>query len=139
PPRTRELPARQPLLDQNRVSLYRHQRCLRASARPSRHGPPRHSGGRAAVVFVGAIVHNLGNLTAPTTSTDTNEKINSSSAALLTPHTTFIGIRNAAQQWRTASAPARTPASPICPRSRSRSTKPGAWPRPSPVTCCAGC
>jgi len=36
-------------------------------------------------VFVGAILHNLGNLTAPTTSTDNEEKINSSSAALLTP------------------------------------------------------
>jgi hypothetical protein len=44
-------------------------------------------------VFVGAILHNLGNLTAPTTSTDNKEKINSSSAALLTPRTTFVGIR----------------------------------------------
>jgi hypothetical protein len=48
-------------------------------------------------VFAGAILHNLGNLTAPTTSTDNKEKINSSSAALLTPRTTFVGIRNAAQ------------------------------------------
>jgi hypothetical protein len=28
-------------------------------------------------VFVGAILHNLGNLTAPTTNTDNKEKINS--------------------------------------------------------------
>jgi len=48
-------------------------------------------------VFAGAILHNLGNLTAPTTSTDNKEKINSSSAALLTPRTTFVGIRSAAQ------------------------------------------
>jgi hypothetical protein len=49
-------------------------------------------------VFVGAILHNLGNLTTPTTSTDNKEKINSSSAARLPPRTTFVGIRNAAQQ-----------------------------------------
>ena len=49
-------------------------------------------------MFAGAILHNLGNLTAPTTSTDNKEKINSSSAALLTPRTTFVGTRNAAQQ-----------------------------------------
>jgi hypothetical protein len=42
-PRTRELATGQPRLDQNRISLYRHQRCLRASARPSRCGPPRHN------------------------------------------------------------------------------------------------
>jgi hypothetical protein len=48
-------------------------------------------------VFVSAILHNLGNLTAPTTSTDNKKKINSSSAALLPPRTTFVGIRNAAQ------------------------------------------
>ena len=41
-PRTRQLPVHEPGLDQNRISLYRHQRCLRASARPSRDGPPRH-------------------------------------------------------------------------------------------------
>lgn len=48
-------------------------------------------------MFVGAILHNLGNLTAPTTSTHNKEKINSSSAALLPPRTTIVGIRNAAQ------------------------------------------
>jgi hypothetical protein len=42
-------------------------------------------------VFVGAILHNLGNLMTPTTSTHNQTKINSSSAALLTPRTTFVG------------------------------------------------
>jgi hypothetical protein len=64
---------------------------------PPAGGPPRHSGGRAAVVFVGAILHTLGNLTAPTTSTDARKKINSSSATLVPPRTTFVGVRNAAQ------------------------------------------
>jgi hypothetical protein len=41
-PRTRNTALSQPRLDQDRVSLYRHQRCLRASARPSRRRPPRH-------------------------------------------------------------------------------------------------
>jgi hypothetical protein len=49
-------------------------------------------------VFASAILHNLDNLTAPTTSTDNKKKINSSSATLLTPRTTFVGVRNAAQQ-----------------------------------------
>ncbi|MGH3799580.1 MAG: hypothetical protein ACRDTD_05490, partial [Pseudonocardiaceae bacterium] len=48
-------------------------------------------------MFVGAILHNLGNLTAPTTSTDNKEKINSSSATLLTPRTTIVGTRDAVQ------------------------------------------
>ena len=79
-PRTHRTARRQPRLDPNLICLYRDQRCLRASARPSRGGLPGHSGGRAVVLFVGAILPNLDNLTAPTTSTDNKEKINSSSA-----------------------------------------------------------
>ena len=67
-------------------------------------------------MFAGAILHNLGNLTAPTTSTDNKEKINSSSAALLTPRTTFVGTRNAAQHSVTRGlAPGR-----VIPRSHCR-------------------
>jgi hypothetical protein len=45
----------------------------------------------------GAILPNLDNLTAPTTNTNNKEKINSSSAALLTPRTTIVGNRDAVQ------------------------------------------
>jgi len=45
PARAVDLPGHQPRLDSNRIRLYRHQRCLRASARPSRDGPPRHEAG----------------------------------------------------------------------------------------------
>jgi hypothetical protein len=48
----------------------------------------------------GAILPNLDNLTAPTTNTNNKEKINSSSAALLTPRTTIVGNRDAVQQPR---------------------------------------
>jgi hypothetical protein len=40
--------------------------------------------------------------------------------------------------WRTASGPGRTPASDTCRRSPTGSIRPGVWPRPSAVTCCAG-
>jgi hypothetical protein len=43
--RAADLTGHQPRLDSNRIRLYRHQRCLRASARPSRHRPPRHDTG----------------------------------------------------------------------------------------------
>ena len=55
-------------------------------------------GGRAVVVFVGAIVHVLDTLTVPTTSTDNTEKINRSSSTSLTSGTTIVGVTNAAQQ-----------------------------------------
>jgi hypothetical protein len=40
--------------------------------------------------------------------------------------------------WKTTFTPASKPASDTYPPPRSRSTEPGAWPRPSPATCCAG-
>ncbi len=43
------------------------------------------------------ILHDLVNVTAPTTNTTNTEKISRSSLASLTPRTTFVGIRTAAQ------------------------------------------
>jgi hypothetical protein len=70
--------------------------CISTALPPAVHHDT--SGGRAAVVFVGAILHKLGKLTKPTTTTTTQEKINRSSATPLTPRATFVGVRNAAQQ-----------------------------------------
>jgi hypothetical protein len=69
--------------------------CISTALPPAVHHDT--SGGRAAVVFVGAILHKLGKLTKPTTTTTTQEKINRSSATPLTPRATFVGVRNAAQ------------------------------------------
>ena len=91
------LTGRQPRLDSNRIRLYRHQRCLRASARPSRDGPPRHEAG-------GPLSCSPARFFRYRHSDDADhhrykhDKINPSSATDLTSPGPVVGVRNDGQQ-----------------------------------------
>ena len=80
----------------DRIRLYRHQRCFRASARPLRDGPPRHeAGGRCHVRRQDS--SNTATVTTSTTTDANRNKINRSSATGLTSLDPVVGARNDGQ------------------------------------------
>lgn len=101
--RAGDLPPEQPRLDQNRISPYRHHDASVHQHGPPGAGPPRHIGGRAVVVYVGAIVPPSANRRRRPPPTGDTTKITRPSATRTTSVHPLIGIRSDGQHrapWR---------------------------------------